>query len=88
MNAIKPMGNPARSAPTYPDLDKITSTILKASSIATLMGWAAIGQEYANPAPKDAPSGFDYANAAKVVADMLEDVCGTIETLKTQQGGE
>lgn len=82
------MGNPARSAPAHPDLDKITSTLLKASSIATLMGWAAIGQEYANPNPKDAPSGFDYANAAKVVSDLLEDVCEAVETLKTQQGGE
>lgn len=80
---------------TTVNLNKTRSTLLKASSVVTLMGWAAIGKEYANADHKDAPSCFDYANAARVVSDMLENVCGELEivesgilTTKATQGGE
>lgn len=64
--------------PTHQD---IIHRILTADSIATLMGWAAVGVEYANPDKIHAPSGTDYANAAAVINRLLLDVCGDIETL-------
>ncbi len=67
---------------------EIISNILDANSLATLMGWAAVGVEYANPDKIHAPSGTDYANAAAVINRLLIDVCGEIETLQRHQADQ
>lgn len=65
-----------------PSLSKTKDKILKASSLATLMGWAALGQEYTGSNDIHAPSGFDYVNVSQVLSDLLIDVCGEIEDLQ------
>jgi hypothetical protein len=67
-----------------PDLEKIKEAILQASSITTLMGFAALGAEYSGMDKMLAPSGVDYTNAAKVVSDLLANVCGEIEVLQAE----
>lgn len=66
----------------HPTHRALIGRILEANSITNLMGWAALGQEYATPSQKDAPSGFDYVNAANVVNRLLTDVCGDLEELE------
>jgi hypothetical protein len=68
-----------------PTHQEIISNILTANSIANLMGWAAVGVEYANPNKVDEPSGSDFANAAKVINNLLINACGDIETLQRHQ---
>ena len=68
-----------------PNLAKMHKRLMQASSVAALMGWAALGQEYANSYGKDAPSGFDYTNAAELICDLLTDTCGDIELLQREK---
>ena len=66
--------------PTHSD---VINKVLEAGSIVCLMGWAAMGQEYAGGANcLDCPSGADFSNAARVVDRLLIDVCNDLETLK------
>ena len=57
------------------------------SSIVALMGWAAVGQDYAGCKDSiNCPSGFDYENAARVVGRLIDDVCGDLEALGRSRG--
>lgn len=69
-----------------PSLSSTKDKLLKASSLSTLMGWAALGQEYAGSNDIHSPSGFDYVNVAQVLSTLLEDACGEIEDLQRLQG--
>lgn len=69
-----------------PTHQSIIDRVLEANSIACLMGWAALGNEYAGCNNKmQSPGGLDYTNAATVVNRLLIDVCGDIETLQRHQ---
>lgn len=77
-----------RTTPKLPTHQDIISRILAVDSLVTLMGWAAVGVEYANPDKIHAPAGTDYANAAGVINRLLIDVCGEIETLHRRQADQ
>lgn len=75
------MSRPTTNHPTH---QTAITSIMEANSIACLMGWAAVGVEYANPDKMHAPSGSDYANAAAAINRLLIDTCRDIETLQNQ----
>ncbi len=70
--------------PKQPTHRELIERIYEANSITNLMGWAALGAECAGESSQDAPAGFDYTNAAKVVNRLLTAVCSDLETLQSQ----
>lgn len=61
----------------------VINRVIEATSVVSLMGWAALGKEYAGSHDcLNCPSGFDFSNVAMVVERLLLDVCGDLETLK------
>lgn len=64
--------------------EQIQSKLMQAASIASLMGWAAVGQEYANPKSEDSLSGFACLDAAKVITELLHSSHADLEVLERQ----
>ena len=60
----------------------VINRVIEATSVVSLIGWAALGKEYAGSDNcLNCPSGSDFSNVAMVVERLLLDVCDDLETL-------
>lgn len=70
---------------TTPTIAEIQSTLLKASGLASVLGYAEMARDYIEDDIKTSPAPCDFKMVADLIAEKISDAQGQLEWLERGQ---